>query len=177
MTTRKLLVAGGVVALSLSYAWAQTSRPTTKPVDSNAMFNQLLGTSRQPTRPLDPLPDRPHMDAAAQKAVAPGVGQQQLIPEGTSFANRIGRLRKTADGQYEFTFDSDGQAAVDPPMLVLPNRALMQMDNMLQQLGTNLRFSVSFTVTEFGARNYMLIERVRMPFDQPLTKQQIRQVR
>ena len=147
---------------SLSLAWAQ-SPPASQPArtDPNAMLQGLLAPGKLELRPLDPLPERSRMDAASQRAVAPGATPQPLRAEGTMLSWRQGRLRKTADNQQEFVFEADGESMQDPPMIVLPNLKLMQMENMLKQGVGELRFSISGMVTEYNGRNYILIEGVR----------------
>jgi hypothetical protein len=65
------------------------------------------------------------------------------------------------DGQaWEFAFDADGQAMQDPPMRVLPNLKLMVMEEAIERAGSDVRFRVSGTLTEYRGRNYLLLEKV-----------------
>ena len=74
--------------------------------------------------------------------------------------DRVGRLTRTPDGQsWEFNFLADGQAMSDPPMRVLPNQKLSLMEDELQTAGRDLKFRISFTVTEYRGRNYALIDK------------------
>jgi hypothetical protein len=149
-----------------SRAWSQTTRPTTRPatqpatVDPNAMINQLLTPSRPTVKPLQPLPDPPAIDRTSGAAtVAPRAPTLHLIREGTYRFDRAGRLTKTPDGQYEFIFDSDGQAMQDPPMVVLPNLTLMSMESFIKTSGRELRFRITGMITEYRDRNYILLDK------------------
>lgn len=93
-------------------------------------------------------------------AVAPGAPPVQVLREGSFIVNRIGRLSHTNDGsQMQFTFDSDGRTMKDPPLLVLPNLKLMQMESALDNSNRDLRFRVSGMVTEYKGRNYVLLDK------------------
>jgi len=152
-----------IVVLSLAaVSWGQTTRPTTQPTkgrpDPEEMMRQLLAP-RRAAPPLTPLPDVPTTNESRVIA-APRGGQPNLIREGTIIPKRVGRLVRTADGQAEFRFEADGQAMQDPPMLIMPNLNLMQMENMVKNSSQNLKFRVSGTVFEYRSRNYLLIETV-----------------
>ena len=167
--TMKSLIA--IIILSLaSVAWSQTPAPATQPTTRPAgtaqtaddMLKQLLLPSR-PARgiPIEPVPNVPRFDVASSpsKTIAPNPPAVPLTREGTIIFDRKGRLNRTPDGQHEFTFDSDGQAMKDPPMIVLPNLKLMAMENAIKNSGRELRFSITGTVTEYNARNYVLLEK------------------
>jgi hypothetical protein len=101
-------------------------------------------------------------DATSGKgAVAPGAPTLPTLREGTFIINRVGRLTHTADGQQaEFAFDADGRAMRDPPMIILQNLKLMQMENAASGSSRDLRFRVSGMVTEYKGRNYVLLDKV-----------------
>jgi hypothetical protein len=85
-----------------------------------------------------------------------------VLREGTFLVDRVGRLSRSKDGsQAEFAFDSDGTALQDPPVVIIPNLKLQQMEDAV---GGNtirdLRFRVSGMVTEYRGRNYILLEKV-----------------
>ncbi len=148
-----------------SAAVAQTTRPTTRPTgkpNPDEMMNRLLGGQRTPP-PLRPTPDP--VKPEASRIVRPGApaGQARptnLIREGTIIAKRVGRLRQTPDGQAEFLFEADGKSLQDPPMLILPNLNLMDMETMVKNASRDVKFRISGTVTEYRSRNYILIEAV-----------------
>lgn len=161
---KRMLVCAGVLGIGLA-ALAQTTQPAKKPAASaDEMLNEMFAPSKvEPLRPAAPLlPAAPmgQTDATALTSVAPGTQAQGLLPEGSWIYNRRGVLRQTADGKPEFAFDADGQARQDPPMLVLPNLKLMQMEGAVKQLGGQARFIVSGRVTEYNGRNHILFEKV-----------------
>ena len=150
-----------VLGIAVS-ASAQTTRPTTRPSEPpnpDMMLRQLLSPARQTPKPLEPV-DFPREDTTSKTAVAPRVDSQNLIREGSYLPDRIGRLTKTPDGQLEFTFESDGLALKDPPMLILPNLKLMAMETMVKNSSRDLKFHVAGMVTEYNGRNYILLEQV-----------------
>jgi hypothetical protein len=152
-----------VVLLVGSVGWAQTTRPTTRPSGSppavDEMFRQLLVPARPTARPLEPSPNMPKTDITSGKAVAPNAPRVNLIREGTIIFDRRGRLNRAPDGQYEFHFESDGQAMKDPPMVILPNQQLMAMENAIKTNSRELRFSITGMVTEYNGRNYVLLDK------------------
>ena len=111
-----------------------------------------------------PAADKTSGDAAV-KPHAPVV---TVMREGTPLVNRLGRLTLTSgpDGSHaEFTFDADGQALRDPPMILLPSLKLMAMEDQVRAVGRDLRFRVSGMVTEYRGRNYLLLEKVTVVQD------------
>jgi hypothetical protein len=149
------------------FAWAQTApgpatRPTTRPIAPGQLLDSLLKPPATAGQVLQPIPEGPAVDATTGvNAVAPNAPQLNLTREGTYIVDRTGRLTKSADGQSnELTFDADGKALRDPPMLILPNLKLMQMENAVQSSSRDLRFKVTGIVTEYKGRNYILLEKV-----------------
>lgn len=144
-------------------AFAQTTRPTTRPTteppNPDMMLRQLLSPARPSAKPLEPV-DFPREDISSKIAVAPKVESQNLIREGSYINNRVGRLTKTPEGQLEFTFEADGSALKDPPMIILPNQKLMLMESTVKNNSKDVRFIASGMVTEYNGRNYILLEMV-----------------
>lgn len=141
-------------------ALAQNS-PTTAPT-TQSTYDRLLGTEQSVAEmPLQPTPRKTIDASTGAGAVAPGAPQLPTKREGTFIIDRMGRLSRTADGNsWEFAFDADGQAMQDPPMRVLPNLKLMVMEEAIESGGTDLRFRISGTLTEYRGRNYILMEKV-----------------
>ncbi|MFT3785562.1 MAG: hypothetical protein QM770_05285 [Tepidisphaeraceae bacterium] len=79
--------------------------------------------------------------------------------EGTYRVDRVGRLTR-ADSGWEFTFESDGKALQDPPVRLLPNLKLQQMEDDLTNANRDLRFQITGMLTEYRGKNYILIEKV-----------------
>lgn len=150
--------------------FAQNARPTTRPAEPtnpDMMLRQLLSPARPSAKPLEPV-DFPREDTTSKTAVAPKVETQNLIREGSYLPDRIGRLTKNSDGQFEFTFESDGLALKDPPMIILPNLKLMAMETMVKNASRDLRFHIWGVVTEYNGRNYILFEQVVVKQDETI---------
>src|SRR4051812_11278911 len=148
-----LLIAGS--------ALAQTTRPTTRPVEPpnpDLMLRQLLSPSRPNAKPLEPVNFPPEPDQTSKMAVSPKVQAQNLVREGSYIIDRVARLTRTPEGQSEVTLEADGFALKDPPMIILPNLKLTAMETMVKNTSRDLRFQVSGMVTEYNGRNYILLE-------------------
>jgi len=170
-----MFVATLVLAVWTSVGHAQTTQPalaagattttaahTTGP-SGEQLMNQLMPPGQPASgKPLPPATTSQMTDATSGKgAVAPGAPIVATLREGTFIINRVGRLTHSADGQQaEFAFDADGRAMRDPPMIILPNLKLMQMENAMSGNSRDLRFRVSGTVTEYKGRNYVLLDKV-----------------
>ena len=163
-------VSFAVVTLALLGSWtasagAQTTRPTTRPAGKSAeeMLDQLLKPGSDVAKPIQPTTNvqTGGVDATSGAgAVAPGAPVVTLMREGTDIVNRTGRLTRGADGQHwEFTFESDGRSMLDPPVIVLPNLTLMQMESALASAQRDLRFRVTGEITEYKGRNYILLRK------------------
>ena len=97
-------------------------------------------------------------------SVAPRAPVLTVLREGTPIVNRLGRLTLGTEGRpAEFTFESDGGALRDPPLIVLPNLKLMIMEDAARGATREPRFRVSGVVTEYRGRNYLLLEKVSVP--------------
>jgi hypothetical protein len=167
-------LAAAMVLLWSALARAQ-SAPTTQPSGSSApggsdaplksqpadqVLNQMLKPSTRPSTPLAPVPERAPTDkSSGSGAVKPDAPRVNVIREGTFVFDRIARLNKTSSGQPELAFESDGKALRDPPMLILPNLKLQQMEDQVAAASRDLKFRVTGMVTEYRGRNYILLER------------------
>ena len=103
----------------------------------------------------------PRVDrTSGRAAVAPAAPVVRLVRDGTHVVNRMGRLNLSADGRTAtLTFDSDGRAMRDPPMVVLPNLKAANMEGQRAGLFKDVKFRVSGTVSEYGGRNYILLDK------------------
>jgi hypothetical protein len=98
--------------------------------------------------------------STGQAAVAPGAPAMPVVREGTHLIEKSGRLSHSPDGQQAiFTFDADGTAMQDPPMLILPNLKLQAMESAVQVKASDVHFRISGTVTEYKGRNYILLDK------------------
>jgi hypothetical protein len=138
---------------------APTTRGTLRPMRSDAILNRMLAPGSA-AQPLQPLPTPPAVDATSgQGTLAPRAPQVRLAPEGTYLTERWARLTQSPDGRAQLSFESDGSALGDPPMLVLPNRLLTSMESRVKGGNTPTRWRISGMITEYGDRNYILIDR------------------
>jgi hypothetical protein len=160
-------LAGVAVALALSpsIACAQTTQPaaSTTSTSGDQLANRLLAPQGgNANRQLPAATVGPVTDASSGKsAVAPAAPTLNVLREGTFIVNRVGRLTRSADGQQEeFAFDADNKTMRDPPVVILPNLKLMQMENAVAGSSRDLRFRVSGMVTEYKGRNYVLLDKV-----------------
>lgn len=154
------VVVAALVLVMGEMALAQTTRPTTRPSEPpnpDLMLRQLLSPARPSAKPLEPV-TYPQEDTTSKNAVAPKVESQNLVREGSYIIDRVGRLTRNADGQPELTFEADGFALKDPPMIILPNLKLMIMESMIKNNSKDLKFHVMGMVTEYNGRNYILLE-------------------
>lgn len=161
-----ILLACGVTIL------AQATRPTTVPssdrdtlksLPADQVMDQLLRPTTNPTRPLGPLSDKPVQDkSSGSGAVKPDAPSVNLLREGTYIFDRAGRLSHNQQGQAEITFDSDGKALHDPPLIILPNQTLMRMEDAVTGTSRDLRFRVTGMITEYRGRNYILLDKVHV---------------
>jgi hypothetical protein len=149
---------------------AQSTGPTTQPSSDSAMqlkslsgdqvLDQMLKPPSKGSQQLAPVPDKSATDktsgSGAVKPDAPVVG---LKREGEYIWNREARITHTASGQTELTFESDGKALRDPPMLILPNQLLQQMEDQVASASKDFKYRVSGMITEYRGRNHILLVR------------------
>lgn len=160
-----------VILFAASSALAQTTRPDDAPTtapsaaqdaapsSADQVLNQMLRPSDTDTAVVA-SPEPAPTSLSIPQAISPAGSTGPIWREGTDIVDRMGRLKKSPDGvQEEFTFDSDRRALGDPPVILLPNLLLMQMETALSQASHDLRFRITGTVTEYHGRNYLLLER------------------
>jgi hypothetical protein len=159
--------AEGPVALAADKTEAPAPTPTPRPSatrPADQLLNDMLGGGARTSPAGRPLPPTtaPARDATSGgAAVAPGAANLTVLREGTFLVDRTGRLTRAADGQtWEFTFESDGRTMRDPPVLILPNLKLMQMEQAAKGSSREVRFRITGMVTEYNGRNYVLLEKV-----------------
>ena len=164
MKTFRISLAVIAILCMAAAAPAQTTQPTTRPsaVPAEDVLNRMLKPANQAPQPLQPIVLPPPTDkTTGTGAIAPAALPLHLIREGSFGVDRTGRLTKSADGaQSEFTFDSDGRAMQDPPLVIVPNLKLEQMEQAVNQSNRDLKFRVTGMLTEYHGRNYVLLEKV-----------------
>jgi hypothetical protein len=135
-------------------------------MSADQVFNQMLKPATRPTRQLAPVSEQPVHDAkSATGSIKPNAPAVIVIREGTMIIDRLGRLSHTDTGQPEFTFEADGKALRDPPMLLLPNLTLNQIEDTINAWNRDAKLRVTGVVTEYKGRNYLLLEKVIVPLD------------
>ena len=158
---------GVIVALSsvCCMAQAQTTRPTTRPASPDQVMDDLLKPAATQPAPLAEPPTGQAIDKTSGRgAVAPNAPAVAVMREGTYIVDRVGRLGRTPDGsQAQFIFTSDGKTLKDPPLLILPNLKLQQMEDVAKGANRDVPFRITGMITEYRGRNYILLEKVSVP--------------
>jgi hypothetical protein len=163
-----------ILVMWASAASAQTTRPTTRPaaegdmrfMSADQVFDQMLKPATMPSRQLPGRPEPgPREQNLGSAAVKPGAPNIPLVREGTYIIDRLGRLTKTDKGEFEFTFESDGKSLRDPPMLLLPNLKLAQLEDAVTSQARDLKVRITGRVTEYRGRNYLLLDMIIVPPD------------
>ncbi len=175
-----LCVIGSTVALLLVLAAyltgetpARAEGTTSQPKDPTIMepprqptateiLNELM--KRQSARPAI-MPSRPGAKtdeppaSATEPAVSPSRQELPLLPDGTTIADRVGRLVRR-NNVWLFAFESEGKVLREAPMQILPNRDLETMEALSAGGTRPVRFRVSGEVTEYRSTNYLLLRKV-----------------
>ena len=138
-----------------------TTRPTNRSAED--MLRQMLQPQGQAAQPLKPIPDLPpQVDmTGGVNAVLPNATTQPLTREGSLLLDRVGRLTPGADGKsFELTLEGDnGTLLADPPLVLLPCRKLMQLEDQVENAYLDQKLRVSGEVMEYRGRNYLLLQR------------------
>lgn len=109
--------------------------------------------------PILPSGDEDEINVRAAPGTAPGVKTRPRLPDGYMLLDRTGRI--VQEGQWwAFIFESDSDAHPEPPMKLLPNRALERMVRESRGGLDTVVFIVSGEVTDFRGDNYLLPRKV-----------------
>lgn len=96
-------------------------------------------------------------EALPKNAVA--IPDRKLLPDGSRLVDRPGRL--VAEGRvFVFAFESRGRGTPEPPMRLLPNRMLEDMEIKSRGGTVPIVFVISGEVTEYHGVNYLLIQKL-----------------
>jgi hypothetical protein len=145
----------------------QSTQPDAAASDSStAQAPQLQGTLpadqmlREMLEPTTQPQLAPSTEPSPKTLTHLGTSEKiRLLREGSDVINRAGHLKKVSDSPYmEFDFDNGDDSQPLAPMLVLPDRELMSMENAATATKRDLRFTISGTVSEYKQRNYILLE-------------------
>jgi hypothetical protein len=93
-------------------------------------------------------------------AARPTVGR--LLREGTFLVDRRGRMVRTANGDWTFSFDADAQNQADPTMVLMPCQSLEAMEKLATRYGEALTLKVTGQVFVYKNRNYILPARFQV---------------
>ncbi|HWB54530.1 MAG TPA: hypothetical protein VG722_10070 [Tepidisphaeraceae bacterium] len=136
-----------------------TTQPAVVPLQSDSILDRMLQPSSA-AQPLEPEPAAAPVDASSgQAAVKPEGPKLPVKAEGSYIIGRLARFGPMVNGFRELVFDSDGQAMLDPPMLILPNQMLASMESEAKTSNDPMAFRVSGMVTQYKDRNYLLIDK------------------
>ena len=102
-----------------------------------------------PARPGVPLP-------AGVRPMPAARGPGNLVPENTFLPSRSGRMTRTPEGQWIFTFDGGTDGAAEPAMVLLPCQTLMEMETYGEGAGESTVLTVSGIVYVYHGRNYLM---------------------
>ena len=158
-----LLLSGSLGIVAVQSHLLGQAQPTTHPADPSAseLLDRMLKPASQAPAPLAPISFPAPTNPETMGAIGPGAATQPTVREGTFLTDRTGRLSKSSDGQHAiFTFDSDGRAMQDPPLVILPNLKLEMMEQANSGSNRDLRFRVTGMLTEYRSHNYLLLDKV-----------------
>jgi len=97
-------------------------------------------------------------DAGAPWIPPPTQARSGLRRDGSYLRRRRGRLQREASGVLVFTLESDAdvEAGTDPPLVLLPSLALMEIEALLERSSAELAFTISGRVFAYEGANYLL---------------------
>lgn len=151
-------------------AIAPATRPTQQQaLDAEKTLDRMLAAKPGTARPLEPVSPTEANATYRPKAndIAPVTPAVPLRSEGDVITQRVGRLQRAAESKrWEFRFDSDRTTLEDPPLALLPNQRLAQMEETVARSGRDVRFKVTGMVTAYKGENYLLVEKVELVPDQ-----------
>jgi hypothetical protein len=130
-----------------------------KTTTADQMLKQMLSAEQPSNTPPAETAGPAQDSTSGSGALPPNAPSLTVLPEQSQIFDRVCRLGPTADGLHEqITFDADGDSLHDPPMVVLPNLKLVDLEKAAGDHTVRLR--VTGTVTEYRGRNYILLQKV-----------------
>jgi hypothetical protein len=157
-----ILLDSGPEDLSREFFSNGLTTPSTQPQSADQMLDSMLSQNPAPAAPDSSASVMPARDVTSGSgAVAPGAPVLTVLREGSEIIDRTGRLTHSPDGRHsEFTFDSDGSAMQDPPLIILPNLKLATMEDAAASATHDLHFRITGVITEYRGRNCVLLDKV-----------------
>lgn len=164
----RLLVLTLVISVVfVGWLWAADT-PTSRSASTQPAAKQILQKLWEQSPPVTPAteltPPKGSKSGSGQAAgpagIRSGLGRgQKLLPEGHYIRDRRGRLVRQTN-HWLFTFESDGKALADPPIILLPNGWLEKIEKDVTSDTESIIFRVSGEVTAYRGKNYLLLRRV-----------------
>lgn len=96
-------------------------------------------------------------EALPENAIRPPT--RKLLPDGYRIVDRPGRLVREGD-YWVFSFEDRGQGAPEPPIRLLPNRLLEDMERFSAGGTKPTVFVISGEATEYHNVNYLLLQKL-----------------
>jgi hypothetical protein len=130
------------------------------PVSADQMLKQMLTADDHGSTPPPQATTLPSDTTTGLGSVSPKAPVLTVLPEKSQIVDRVCRMTPSTDGQQEqLTLDADGSTLRDPPLIVLPNLKLVDLENAAGD-HRDTRFRVTGVVTEYRGRNYILLQKV-----------------
>lgn len=106
---------------------------------------------------INERPARPILSPGQGRSLNEERGEKvsRLVPEGTRFANRPGRVVKRGDAYY-FLVETDSNSREEPVLTLLPCAITESIIKLAERDDAGLVFIVSGEVTTFDGANYLL---------------------
>lgn len=139
---------------------AALPRPEPTASEVLEMLKPREGMSRPIVRPVIPgrqQRTRPAPAATPPNAVVPV--EHRLWPDGYRLVDRPGRLQREGD-YWVFAFESRSTQTAEPPIRLLPNRMLEDMEIASAGGTRSVVFLLSGEVTEYHGVNYLLVQKM-----------------
>jgi hypothetical protein len=133
-------------------------QPSATEILQELMKHQQARPAIMPSRPGEAIEDR-LPTAASEPTVNPSRQERPLLPDGTTLADRVGRLVRRGNAWF-FAFESEGKVLREPPLQILPNRDLEIMEIASSNGTRPVKFRVSGEVTEYRGSNYLILRKV-----------------
>jgi hypothetical protein len=135
---------------------------TQVPVSADQLLKDMLsgGDSHSVSNQQPKASPLPADSSTGHAALPPNAPVLAVLPEQSQIIDRVARMTPSADGQQEeLSLEADGSSLRDPPLIVLPNLKLVDLENAAGD-HHDTRFRVTGVVTEYRGRNYILLQKV-----------------
>ena len=94
----------------------------------------------------------------SSSGISIGSGRRGKWKDGSLIVDRVGRLIfDPQGGRFQFTFEADGAALAEPPIIIHPNLLLEEME---KSAGTNIKYRITGQVSKYRDKHYILMRKV-----------------